>query len=121
MAHNYDGIWQSNYEYPSSSRGKTFKGGHTVRLHQKGNQLVAESLPEGNESYVLIRLVLDDGVATGSWQEHTNPEGHYEGAIYHGAIQLKADKSGLRMSGKWLGFGKDGTVNSGPWELVRQQ
>jgi len=28
--------------------------------------------------------------------------------------------TGIRMTGKWVGFGKDFEINAGPWELVLQ-
>ena len=44
--------------------------------------------------------------------------GYYRGAQYHGAIQLLIELTGTRMAGKWVGFGKNFDINSGPWELV---
>ena len=114
---NLTGIWKSHYRYPSTSRGGEFEGEHDVRLTQKGRWLVIESLP-GQKSYLLIRLSLDDNIATGSWQEVSNPSGYYQGAIYHGAIQLVLDADGKHLRGKWIGFGKDMEVNVGPWELT---
>jgi len=37
--------------------------------------------------------------------------------VYHGAIQLLLEPSGRRMAGKWVGFGRDWDVNTGPWSL----
>jgi hypothetical protein len=112
------GIWESTYSYPSSGRQKTFDGHHYVRLHQKDNHLVFESIKGVNKSYLIIRLSVDDDIATGSWQEQTEPEGYYKGAIYYGAIQLVVDKDRSHMTGKWVGFGKEMEVNVGPWELA---
>lgn len=44
------------------------------------------------------------------------PSRYYNGARYHGAIQLLVEPTGRRMAGKWVGFGKDFDVNTGPWE-----
>jgi hypothetical protein len=30
---------------------------------------------------------------------------------------MLAEPTGRRMAGKWVGFGKDFDVNTGPWEL----
>jgi hypothetical protein len=30
------------------------------------------------------------------------------------------EPTGRRIAGKWVGFGKDFDVNTGPWELVFQ-
>jgi hypothetical protein len=42
---------------------------------------------------------------------------HYEGAVYHGALQLILDSAGTSMRGKWVGFDKESQVGSGPWTL----
>jgi len=118
MRSNLTGIWLSRYRYPSSSRAAELEGQHYVRIFRKGRFLIAESLPKINASYLLMRLALDDNVIAGSWQEETNPDGYYKGAIYHGAIQLLLDEARNRMHGQWVGFGKDKEVNVGPWELT---
>jgi len=56
-------------------------------------------------------------VITGTWTEETNPGGYYQGAVYHGAIQMLVEPTGRKMSGKWAGFGRDFDVNTGPWSL----
>lgn len=60
---------------------------------------------------------MDRNVITGSWVEQTAADGYYHGARYHGAIQLLVEPTGRRMTGKWVGFGKEFDVNTGPWEL----
>jgi hypothetical protein len=110
------GVWRSKYWYPSSSRKGVFNSEHLVQLHKVNRYLVAESLPD-NSSYLLIRLTVDDAIATGSWHEQTNVRGYYKGAIYHGAIQLVVSADGAHMKGKWVGFGKDMAVNVGDWQL----
>ena len=120
MSSIYDrltGIWRSSYRYPSSSRDGEFTSEHYLRLKREGKHLIFESLPEGNESYVIIRLSIEGNIASGSWQEATNPGGYYKGALYYGVIQMIIDKDGKNLRGKWLGFGKDEVVNAGPWEL----
>ncbi len=114
---SFSGEWQSEYVYPSSGRKKNFEGKHLVKAHQTGNNVVFESISGQNESYLFIRVTIDDHIATGTWQESTNPEGYYAGAVYHGAIQLIISDDGKSMKGKWVGFGKDGEVNTGPWEM----
>jgi hypothetical protein len=110
------GVWRSTYWYPSSSRKGIFKSEHAVQLHKVNHYLIAESLP-GSHSYLLIRLTLEDNIATGSWHEQTSKKGYYKGVVYHGAIQLVMDNGGARFKGKWVGFGKDMEVNAGDWEL----
>ncbi|MEK7152922.1 MAG: hypothetical protein AAB834_03175 [Patescibacteria group bacterium] len=112
------GIWRSRYEYPSSSRNGVFFAEHYVRVMRVGSAFVVESIPEVNDSYLILRLSLDDSIATGSWQECTSPTGYYKGAIYHGAIQLVIDKDHKRMKGKWVGFNKRMEIKTGSWEFT---
>lgn len=119
----YSGIWLSRYEYYSSGRGMQLLGLHYVVIVQHGNRLTVRSLPEGSlnpKSPLSMELVVDGSVITGTWVEQTDPDGYYRGARYHGAIQMLVEPTGRRISGKWVGFGKDYDVNTGPWELVFQ-
>ncbi len=62
-------------------------------------------------------LTANGQVITGTWTEQTNPNGYYQGSVYHGAIQMLLEPTGHRMSGKWVGFGRDFDLNTGPWTL----
>ncbi|MGW0785739.1 XRE family transcriptional regulator [Streptomyces sp. NPDC002913] len=117
---NHSGVWLSRYEYFSSGRDAAFVGQHYVVLLQHGNRLTARSLPGSSDSPLTMDLEVDGHVATGTWTEQTANEGYYRGARYHGAIQLLIEPTGRRMTGKWVGFGKEFDVNTGPWQLVFQ-
>jgi transcriptional regulator with XRE-family HTH domain len=117
---NYAGIWLSRYEYFSSGRGEKHTGLHYVVILQHGNKLTVRSLPGSSDSSLTIDLEVDGMVATGTWSEQTARTGYYQGARYHGAIQLVVELTDRRMSGKWVGFGKEFEINTGPWELVFQ-
>jgi hypothetical protein len=119
-AGNYSGVWLSRYEYFSSGRDDAFVGQHYVVILQHGDRLTVRSLPNSAGSQVTMDLTVDGNVVTGTWVEQTAPEGYYRGARYHGAIQMLAEPTGRRMAGKWVGFGKEMDVNTGPWELVFQ-
>lgn len=110
------GIWLSSYEYPSSGRGGTYTGRHYATLTQLGSTVTVRST-DGSYSRLKMDLTLNGQVYTGVWAERTNPEGYYKGATYYGAVQMLGDPSGRRIGGKWLGFGRDGDVNTGPWRL----
>ncbi|WP_042405959.1 helix-turn-helix domain-containing protein [Streptacidiphilus carbonis] len=119
----YSGVWLSTYEYFSSGRGDTFRGSHYVVLVQHGNHLTGRSLPDASlnpDSPLSLDLTIDRNVVTGTWVEQTATDGYYAGARYHGALQLLAEPTGRRMTGKWIGFGKEFDVNTGPWSLVFQ-
>jgi hypothetical protein len=117
---NYSGVWLSRYEYWSSGRGDKFTGLHYVVVLQHGSRLTVRSLPGSSDSPLTLDLTLDGNVITGTWVEQTAQDGYYRGARYHGAIQLLVEPTGRRMVGKWVGFGKQMEVNTGPWELVFQ-
>jgi hypothetical protein len=113
------GIWKSRYKYHRSSRKGEFESEHIVRAYQNGRRLVLETIPMVNKSYLLIQFSVDENVATGSWQEETDPEGYYKGAMYYGAIQVVIDNDKKHMKGKWAGFGRDlEVVNTGQWEFT---
>ncbi|WP_433659170.1 helix-turn-helix transcriptional regulator [Nocardia sp. CA-128927] len=118
---NYSGIWLSRYEYYSSGRDATFTAVHHVVVLQHDNRLTVRSLPNSAQSAMEMDLTVDGHVATGTWSEHTAQDGYYHGAYYHGAIQMLIELTGARMAGKWVGFGKNFEINSGPWELVLQE
>ncbi len=113
---NYSGIWLSRYEFFSSSRDETFEAKHYVVLLQHGTRLTGQSLPGASsnpDSPLALDLTIDRSVVTGSWVEQTATDGYYQGARYHGAIQMLVEPTGRRMAGKWVGFGKDFDVNTG--------
>jgi len=112
------GVWLSRYEYFSSSRGASFVGQHHVVILQHGDRLTVRSLPESAASVLTMDLTVEGNVLTGTWTEHTAKDGHYRGARYYGAIQMLAEPTGRRITGKWVGFGKEMDVNTGPWELT---
>ena len=112
------GIWHSRYVYYSSGREKKFEDEHYVVLRYQNRRLVGQSLPHSLDSRLRLDLSVDGSIATGTWSERTSPGGYYKGATYHGAIQLLIDPMSRSMTGKWLGFGKDFTINSGDWELT---
>lgn len=112
------GIWHSAYRYTSDSRRGLFENEHFVRLERQDDGYYVESLPNDSKSRLTMRLKVEGSVATGTWREQTSPDGYYKGALYHGAIQLVIVDSGQSLRGKWVGFGKNQTVNVGAWELT---
>jgi hypothetical protein len=77
-----------------------------------------ESLPHSTGSEVGLSLDVEGFSATGTGEERTSPDGSYKGVTYGGAIQLLISPSMDRMTGKWLGFGKDFQINAGDWTLA---
>lgn len=119
----YSGVWLSRYQYFSSSREGTFESLHYVVLLQHDSRLTVRSLPGASmnpDSNLSMELGVEGGVVTGTWREETSREDYYRGAVYHGAIQMLIEPTGHRIVGKWVGFGRNMDVNSGPWELTLQ-
>ena len=118
---NFSGVWLSRYEYFSSGRDESFTQLHYVVVLQHGNRLTVRSLPGSANSTLTMDLTVDGSVLTGTWTEQTAEDSYYRGARYHGAIQMLAEPTGRRIAGKWLGFGKEMDITTGPWELVFQE
>ena len=113
-----NGIWLSRYEYVSSGRGgQTFTDLHYVVLLQHGANIQVRSLSRSNSSSLIMDLTQNGAVVTGTWSERTNPDGYYQGSVYHGAIQFLVDPTGHRLRGQWVGYGRDFDLNTGPWTL----
>lgn len=113
------GVWHSEYHYTSSAKEGQFKSEYDVKIVQDGSNIVVESLPNKEGSYVVMRLSLDGRIATGTWEEHTSPTGFYKGTIYHGALQLIADEDGNALRGKYVGFSRTMKVYADDWVLTR--
>ena len=112
-----NGIWVSRYEYESTGRASTFTSSHYAIVLQHGAKIQLRSLPHTAAGRLLMDLTVNGSVLTGTWTEETSPAGYYQGAVYHGAIQMLLDPSGRKMAGKWVGFGRDFDLNTGPWSL----
>jgi transcriptional regulator with XRE-family HTH domain len=112
-----NGIWLSRYVYESSGRSATYSSGHYVMVIQHGAKLQVRSLPETASGRLLMDLTVNGAAVTGTWTEETSPGGYYQGAVYHGAIQMLLEPSGRKMDGKWAGFGREYEINTGPWSL----
>lgn len=112
------GIYRSVYGYVSSGRGgASFEGKHYVMVLQRGAKLTVRSVPASN-SRLSMDLSASGRVVTGTWAEQTRADGWYRGAVYTGAIQMLEDEAdATRLDGRWLGFGKEGEINDGPWRL----
>lgn len=114
----FEGIWKSEYEYVSSSRDNTlFKCSHFVLVAHRGQMVRVRSLPGTANGMITMEMRVKGPVVTGSWEERTDQSGYYHGKVYFGAIQMTADPTGTRFTGKWLGFGNESEINDGPWKL----
>jgi hypothetical protein len=119
----FSGIWCCRYWFPSNANpGEEEPSEYQVTIRQRDNKLILESLPNQEESYMLVRLKLDGEVVGGSWQENTSPHGEFKSMIYSGLVQLLYDKEAKRMDGMWVGIGRDHkagkpAIYTGRWEI----
>jgi hypothetical protein len=120
MADNYDfsGVWRSSYSYKTRGGKDVPLTEHYVTMYRKGNQLIVESIPNTEGSYMMARFSLDGRIATGSYQSQNSPRSSTKGALYYGAAQLILDDDGKALRGKGVGFGEELEVKTTDWELV---
>lgn len=121
---SFTGLWRCTYWFPSNTHDGEDASEYIVDIHQQGQQLVAQSLPNKIEAYMLVRLSVDDNIVTGTWHETTSPHGEFKGMLYSGAMQLLLNEDYTRMEGKWVGVGRDHAKNTadiydGRWLLER--
>lgn len=112
----FAGIWRSSYSFTSSGRNAGFTSRHYVMVLQTGARLMVRSLPR-QASAISMDLSVNGRVITGTWTEQTRASGYYRGALYTGAVQMLESDTGEALAGQWVGFGKAGEVNTGPWSL----
>jgi hypothetical protein len=119
MEYDFSGVWRNTYHYTSERRGPgEYQSTHYMMAQRRGNQVVFQSMPAKDESFLLVRLRLDGRLATGSWEENSSPTGPFKGTRFYGAIQLVLDEDGKAFRGMWLGVGKKMQVKAGKWEIV---
>jgi hypothetical protein len=115
---NYDfsGVWRSTHH---KAIGKNVpKTDHYVTLRLIGNQLIVESIPSANGSYLFARFTLESNVATGTYQSENSPHTRTKGAVYYGAAQLILSKDGKKLEGMGVGFDQDMKVEPTVWNLT---
>ena len=124
MGEEFSGIWRCTHWYPSNEHlGDDFDE-HEMRVHAEGKDIIFESLPQEDGSYMFVRLTIEDAIATGTWNESAAINGPYKGAQYSGAGQLVISPDKTSMVGKWAGAGydhklKEMRIYTGNWEISR--
>lgn len=119
------GTWYCWHWYPSKDDTGEDMTKNRMRAHRKGRDLVLESEPNDEGSYMFVRLSIDDTLATGTWHETASPTGDFQSATYSGAGQLLISEDGQEMEGQWAGIGYDhkahkSRIYTGRWKLARQ-
>lgn len=103
----FSGTWKYTCWYPTHEDSAEGHSEYRMSAHDKGHEVVFESEPRDDGSYMLACLKVDDNVATGSWHETTKPHGTFEGMTYSGAGQMLVSENGRHMVGKWAGVGME--------------
>jgi hypothetical protein len=122
----FSGQWLFRHWYPSKDDSQEVCGEYKMTAHQKGDNIIFEIDPsENHSSYLLVRLRLDDQVASGTWHEKAKHDGPFEGEEYSGAGQLIFDADKKEFKGLWVGAGMDRAANkpkiyTGRWEIIKQ-
>ncbi len=116
--YDFSGVWLSTYKFKSGLTGEKLETDHYVTMHLKGDQLVVESIPNVEGSYMVARFTLDGRLATGSYQSQNSPRSSHKGALYNGAAQLLLDEDGKALRGKYVGAGNNLEIKTGVWQLV---
>jgi hypothetical protein len=112
------GRWDSRCTPAGAGRGAEREATHRFRLRLEGSRLVGRSEPTAAGS-VELDLRADGLLVTGSWTEHTAPDGDRRGAVHHGLVQLAVAPGGRAMVGRWLAPDDDLAIGTGTWMLTR--
>ena len=126
MNNDYTGSWHIRYWYPSNDNpGTEETSEYNAAATQTGHEVVFQSTPTDDGSYLLLKLSVDNVYAAGSWTEDTAPKGQFGGMIYSGVVQLIVEDDGRKLRGIWAGVGREVETNqpdvySGRWEMTRQ-
>ena len=81
---DFSGRWHFVYWYPSNHTDGEETSEYYGNITHQNRALIFESEPTEDESYIFSRLSLDGDLASGSWHEHTSPEGFFKGMEYTG-------------------------------------
>jgi hypothetical protein len=105
---DFSGTWSCVYYFPSNKKpGQVEPSTHKVVAHPSTGKVVFESVPNEEESYLIVTLSVDGTVLSGSWQQNTSPHGEFQGALYSGVIVLILDPEAKKITGKWAGVGQE--------------
>jgi hypothetical protein len=121
---DFSGVWHFAYWYPSNEHPGEDISEYDMQAFQMGDQLVLESVPCEDESYMFVRLTVEGDLATGMWYETTSPHGSFGGMTYSGAGQMILSSDKQSMKGRWAGMGVDQQLGkrriyTGKWTLVK--
>jgi hypothetical protein len=121
QSYAFSGMWHSIYRVRRGSKQELTEVEHYCTLYEQGNQLVLETLPSADGSYMLARFTVDGRVITGTYHSQNSQKVSAKGAAYYGAAQLILSEDNNKLIGKAVGFGQSMKVKTSDWELTRIQ
>lgn len=123
VPNEFSGTWHLKYWYPSEDdyeRKDISEYDGAIEKHD--DHYVYQSSPNEDESYIFVRLFIDDDVVSGTWQENTSPHKEFKGAIYSGSFQLLLNADRTEMVGLHVGDGfREGHkhIYDGRFEIIK--
>ena len=118
--HDISGVWLSTYSFVSGTDGSLMVTDHYVDIYRIGSQVIVQSIPASNGSYMMARFSLDGRVLTGSYYSQTAASSEKKGPLYYdqGAAQLVISEDGKTLEGMGVGYTRTMEVKPSDWKLV---
>lgn len=116
------GIWESTQTYTTVKRpGEVLAFTIEMKFYRTGNQVVAQSIPNPENEYVVARFSVNGRVLTGTWQ-HENPATSPDHASmdYDGAVQLVVAEDGKTIEGQYVGVNRNMQVLANKWVFTKK-
>jgi hypothetical protein len=119
---DYDlsGVWLSTYSFVSSTNGELMVTDHYVEIHRVGSQIIVQSIPTSNGSYMMARFTLEGRVLTGSYYSQTDASATTKRSLYYdqGAAQMIISEDGKTIAGMGVGYTRDMVVIPSEWRMT---
>jgi hypothetical protein len=107
---NLDGIWLTQFRYPSGKSGEEKTETQIVQFKQHKNLVRGRAIYADSHPDVIEGLITSNRYFTGVYCNTINYHN------YHGAFQFVISNSKQRMMGKWVGFDRVGAdIGHGAW------
>lgn len=111
------GTWLSSH-YKIADGPTAPKTEYYVTLHLLDDQLIVESIPREDKSYLFARFTLEGKVATGVYHSENAPNTRAKDVVYYGSAQLILDEDGKALHGMGVGFDRDMKTSATAWSIV---
>ena len=107
------GIWSERFYESDAIKLKKTEEDNNVLIKQFKNKILGQYKARGH-IYYFKGNISHEKYVTGTFY------GEYENVSYKGVFQLFIHPEAKTMSGKWIGFGKQGLIKNGYWEWKRK-